>query len=595
MTEKTIRIGCASAFWGDTNTAAKQLVEQGRIDYLVFDYLAEVTMSIMAGQRMRDPAQGYARDFVSPVMSSLLGQIREQGIKVIANAGGVNPLACRDALLAVAEEQGITDLNVAVVLGDDLNSRKQDFQDVTELESQAALPGMTVSMNAYLGGVPITECLRQGAEIVITGRCVDSAVVLGPLLAEFNWALDDYDKLSAASLAGHVIECGAQCTGGNFTDWTLVADAYHNMGFPIVEVSADASFVVTKPEGTGGLVSRGTVGEQILYEIGDPRQYFLPDVVCDWTELKLEQLAEARLRVTGAKGLPPTATYKVSATYPTGFRSTAMFMLGGIDAAKKGHSIGEAIIRKTSQQFAELGLGEYTATDIDTLGAEDTYGAHAKQQRTREVMVKIAVQHSNKNALKIFTREIAQAATGMAPGVTGYFGGRASVSPVIRLYSTLVEKSKVPVSIDINGEQQTVDIPLDGGFDPAAIQAQTADQAVELPDNAANVPLIELAYARSGDKGNSANIGVLARKPEYLPYIRAALTEPVVADWFSHLLEPDSEVSRWDLPGLQAVNFLLTKALGGGGIASLRADPQGKCLGQMLLEFPVPVPPELLA
>lgn len=588
--DKIVRIGCASGFWGDSSVAAPQLVHGGDLDYLVFDYLAEITMSLLARARAKDETLGYAVDFVHGPMRQLAGEIRERGIRVVSNAGGVNPQACRAALEAAAAEAGV-EFRIAVIEGDDLAARQDAFRaaGVTEMFSGEAMPDQLMSMNAYLGARPIAAALAAGADIVITGRCVDSAVVLGPLIHEFGWTADDFDRLSAGSLTGHILECGAQATGGLFTDWEDVPD-WANIGYPVAECRADGSIIVTKPADTGGLVTPATVGEQILYEIGNPAAYLLPDVTCDWTGVALEQAGENRVTVTGARGRAPTDKYKVSATWADGFRALTTVMVGGIDAGLKAERIGAEILRRTEGVIAATNLGAFRETSVEVIGAEGTYGAHARTA-SRDVVLKIAVHHDRREAVDIFAREIAPAATSFAPGITGFHGGRPRAIPVVRLFSCLVDKRDVPVVADVAGERiEVAPGPWAAGLSSGAGADIPASEPPEGPT--VEVPLIALAHGRSGDKGNHANIGIIARDPEWLPLLRHALTPAAVADWFAHVLEDPSpaSVERFELPGFHALNFLLKNALGGGGIASLRYDPQGKAFAQMMLDMPVAVP-----
>ena len=586
-----VRIGCGAGFWGDSAAGPAQLVARGALDYLVMDYLAEITMSILARMKSSDAQAGYATDFVAAVMKPLLADIVAQGIKVVTNAGGVNPLACKVALEQLAAEAGLS-LRVAAVVGDELLGEADLLRaaGVTEIGSGAPLPARLASVNAYLGATPIARALAAGADVVITGRCVDSALVLGPLMHEFGWASNDYDKLAAGSLAGHIIECGTQCTGGLFTDWEAVP-GWDDMGFPIAECAADGSVVISKPAGTGGLINRATVSEQITYEIGDPAHYMLPDVCCDFSAVTVREVGAERVSVSGARGHAPSGSYKVSATYPDGYRATATMMIGGLEARRKGERVAQAILTRTRRLFGEAGLADYREVSVEMLGAESTYGPHARTRESREVVVKIGVAHPDKRGLEIFAREIFPAATAMAQGLTGFAGGRPTVQPVIRLYSCLIPKTHVNIDVLLGGERYAVAAPAGVAACPHPGSAEIT--AARPPIDGSSVPLRTLAYARSGDKGDSANIGVLARRAEFLPVLRAQLNTEAVAAWFAHLAS--GPVTRYPWPGLDGFNFVLEHALGGGGVASLRHDPQGKAYAQMLLDLPIVVPAAWIA
>ncbi|HHZ09631.1 MAG TPA: DUF1446 domain-containing protein [Rhizobiales bacterium] len=593
---KTVCIGCGAAFWGDSPEGPKQLVRHGGIDYLVLDYLAEITMSILARMKAKSPELGYATDFVGAVMKPLAREISDKRIRVVTNAGGINPEACGKALEAAFREAGVG-LRVAVVKGDDLSGRLDRYREagVREMFSGAPLPERMASVNAYLGAFPIAAALEAGADVVVTGRCVDSAVVLGPLIHEFGWRPTDFDLLSAGSLAGHVLECGAQATGGIFTDWRSVADRWDDMGFPVAECGADGGFVVTKPAGTGGLVSTATVAEQIVYEVGDPAAYVLPDVVCDWSGVRLEQVGPDRVAVSGARGRAPTPSYKVSATYADGFRATVTMMIAGREAAAKAEAVGRAILSRCRRLMAEAGHADFAETSTEVLGAESGYGAATRAAGTREVILKIGVRHASRDALQVFAREIYPAATAMAQGLTGFAGGRPEPQPVIRLFSFLADKADIPVSVSFEGREFAVPVFLPNAAPderPAPpIAAEDADTEDIGPR--VHVPLIALAHGRSGDKGDIANIGVLARRPEFASPLRRQLTPQAVRAYFAHYAK--GEVERFDWPGLSGMNFLLHRGLGGGGIASLRHDPQGKALAQILMDFPIAVPAAWLA
>jgi hypothetical protein len=586
MSDKKVRVACASAFYGDSQLAARQLVDKGEIDYLVFDYLAEATMAILARAKATNADFGYAIDFVTVAMKDVLSDCSKKGIKVIANAGGVNVPACISALEQLCEMLEL-DLTVAGVYGDDLSNFEHG--DMPEMQTGKPLPAKLASINAYLGAMPITDALAAGADIVVTGRVVDSAVALAPLIHEFGWSETDYNQLAQGSLVGHVIECGAQCTGGNYTDWQDVPD-FSDMSYPIAEVSSDGSFIVDIPKDTGGLVTVGSVGEQILYEIGDPANYLLPDVACDFSNVQLEQIAKDRLKVSGAKGRAPGNKYKVCATYIDGYRLMGTFFMGGQRCADKARTSLDAWVKRTRIAFTAKGLDDYRAVSIEIIGSEDTYGPHARSQNTREVMGKYGLHHNDKNALIFASAEMAYLATSATPGMSGFGAGRTKPQPLMMVHSTFISKDAVPVKVQVGDN-----IIADRCYSTTQDSAPTAKYHYQLDPTDGSiatkvVELEQLAYARSGDKGNNANIGIIAREDKYLPILFEQVTAQAVEDYLSHLVE--GEVERFDVPGFNAFNFFLTEALGGGGTASIRVDPQGKAFGQMLLSMKVKVPVE---
>jgi hypothetical protein len=601
---KTVRIGCASGFWGDTAVSAPQLIHKGKLDFLVFDYLSEITMSLLTAARQKFPSMGYAPDFVQAGIGPYLKTIKQKGIRVISNAGGINPLACAAAIQDAAKKSDV-DIKVVVVTGDDIMTEKSELekQNVREMFSGQSFPTSMTSLTAYLGAGPIQRALDLGADIVVTGRCTDSALTLAPLLHMFHWSHGDYNLLAAGSLAGHLIECGAQATGGIFTDWDTVPDWY-NIGFPIVECSSDGSFVLTKPAGTGGLVTTATVSEQLVYEIGDPKSYILPDVTCNFSDVTITPISGRTdaVLVQGARGVAPSDNYKVSGTYSSGYRLTAVCVVMGTRAAAKGLKTAEAIVKRVRSIYQMLGMADFTGLHIQMIGAEDSFGKHKLTgDGPRECTVWIAAQHADKKALEILAREIAPAGTGMAPGLCGIVGGRPKVSPVLKLFSFLYPKDKLKISIHTDSGVEIYKPPTVSDSEVGrtvtvpTVSKSSSEEKIE--KGPYSFRLEQLAYARSGDKGNHCNIGVIARHPSFVPYIRQQLTAEAVSQYMEHMFDDgvnkDSTL-RYELPGINGFNFLLQNALGGGGIASLRADPQGKAAAQMLLDFKIENVPNLL-
>ncbi len=439
-----IRIASGQGFWGDLPNAPVNQVKRGEIDYLVMDYLAEVTMSIMQKQRMRNENYGYARDFVN-VIEETLDEIKNKGVKVVSNAGGVNPKACKDAILKLAKEKGYTGLKVAVVDGDDILPNLDEIIDqghkLKNMETGAPITEVKdelLSANVYFGCRPIVEALKKGADIVITGRVTDTGLTLAPMAYEFDWDFNDYDLMSTGTIAGHIIECGGQVSGGNFTDWEKVED-FVDIGFPIIEAHPDGTFYVTKHENTGGLVSEMTVKEQLLYEIGDPSSYITPDCIADFSTIQLKQDGENRVKVWGIKGKPDTPTYKISASYIDGYKLSSTLVYSWPDAFKKAKVAGDILLKRAEK----LGI-KFRDTNIEFVGLnacnENIDELDKDLSELNEVQLRVSVHGDSREDLNRFGMEIAPLILTGPSGVTGFAGGRPKASEVVAYWPALMDK-----------------------------------------------------------------------------------------------------------------------------------------------------------
>jgi hypothetical protein len=448
---RVVRVAGGQGFWGDDLDAPRRQVEGGQIEYLMLDYLAEVTMSILQKQKERDPSLGYARDFVGAV-ESVLPAVVEKGVKVVANAGGVNPPAAAGAVKAVAKKQNVRGVRIGVVTGDDLlgrlDSLLEDGHALANMDTREPLSSIrdrVLSANAYIGSEPIVEALAKGANIVITGRSTDTALTMAPLRHEFGWSATSWDQLAAGIVAGHIIECGAQCSGGNcLYDWRSIPDLA-NVGYPIVEATADGAFVVTKHANTGGRVSVPTVTEQLVYEMGDPHAYITPDVIADFTSIRLTPDGENRVRVSGIKGKPPTDKLKVSIAYRSGFKAVGTLVYAWPDALEKA-KLADQVLR---ERLDRLGLA-FDRVLTEFVGATATHGRLAGEQREApEVQLRFGVRGQDRAAVERFTREIAPLVLNGPPSVTGFAGGRPKVEEIVAYWPALIDKSVIKTSVEI--------------------------------------------------------------------------------------------------------------------------------------------------
>jgi hypothetical protein len=520
-----IYIAGASGFWGDSDAATAQLVKAPQLDYIVYDYLSEITLALLARARAADPEKGYIPDFERAILPHL-AELKDQGIRLLANAGGLNPAACARSLQEKAAAAGVS-LNIVAVSGDDVMEKLTP--PLTDMFSSAPIPERLMSANAYLGVSGIVAALEAGADIVVTGRCADSALTLAPLIHRFGWKMDDWDRLAQGSLAGHLID--------------------------------------------------------------DPADYRLPDVICDFRNVQLEQTGPNRVSVTGAKGYPAPTHYKASVTWQAGWRMTATLMIGGAEAVAKARRAGEAILARTSRLGAEQGLAPFTQTSVEVIGAEDSYGRHGRMSGNREVILKIAAASDDKAILALLSKEIFPSATAMSPGITGAAAGRPKPAPVIRGSGVLIARDQVEIMVHHDGKAGAVSVPdVARGTAtemnaPESLSVPKATNGLCTENFAPGGRLIDCAVARSGDKGNLVNIGVMARDEAAWQLLRQKLSASVVADWLEHL--GAGQVERFELPGSRSLNFVLHDVLNGGGMANLRMDAQGKAVAQMLLDMPL--------
>jgi len=448
-----VRIASGQGFWGDWLEAPVRQVQGGQIDYLMMDYLAEVTMSIMQKQRARDPALGYAKDFI-PLMHQLMPELIARKIRVTANAGGVNPLACADAVVMCAREQGLGGkVRVAVVSGDDLMERLDVLMaqghEFANMDSGVPLESVRASVqsaNVYLGAGPIVEALNRGADIVITGRVTDTGLTLAPMIHHFGWGWDDWDRLAAGTVAGHIIECGAQCTGGNcLVDWERIP-GMDDPGYPIVDVEPSGEFVVTKHPGTGGRVSVATVTEQLVYEMGDPTAYITPDCIADFTSMQLQQVGKDRVRVTGVRGGPATDFLKVSIAYSWGYKAVGSLVYSWPDAVKKAKR-ADRILRR---RLLRLGL-QFDEVLTELVGVNATHGrlAGPADPDVPEVQLRVGVRARDRQPIERFSREIAPLILNGPPSVTGFAGGRPKVEEIMAYWPALISKDQITPIVEV--------------------------------------------------------------------------------------------------------------------------------------------------
>jgi Acyclic terpene utilisation family protein AtuA len=593
--KRLIRIGNAGGYWGDDLTALRRQLEGGPLDYITIDFLAEITMSILQGQRKKNPTLGYATDFVDQIRDCL-PLILDRKVTVITNAGGVNPLALGKKLLEEAKKQG-RPLRVGVVHGDDIMERLdvlmstgESFTNMETGEKFAPVRSRVLSANVYLGAEPVVQALKSGCQIIVTGRVTDTGITVAPMIHEFGWSMNDWDKIAAGVVAGHIIECGCQASGGNISDWQDVK-TFHNMGYPIVEMESSGEFTVTKHLRTGGIISEKSVKEQLVYEMGDPSNYISPDGVARFDTIQIKQSGKDRVRVCGIVGKPAPPKLKISMAHEDGWKISGMLLVSGPDTLKKAKVITDIFWKKVGEKFEE------TRTDI--VGAGSIWPASLNNYEPNEIYLRFSVSDHDSNKFESFSKSLATIILSGPAGMAVTGGGRPKASPVIAYWPTLIDRTKITAHVavmDTNGAESTTDVPYTepakGGSLTEVFASVTPKEKKPKSPRQIEIRLRDIAYARSGDKGDTCNVGVLARSPEAYAWLTRYLTADKVKLFFKGITR--GKVTRYELDNLFALNFLLERTLGGGGTRSLMVDPQGKTLAQALLEMRVKAPSYLV-
>ncbi len=597
-----IKIGNAAGFWRDDLEALKRQITCGELDYITIDYLAEITMSILKKQQLKNKELGYVTDFVHQIVE-VAPLLKAKKIKVISNAGGINPVGCAREILRQLKNTP-NSLKIAIVEGDniidelsEIYPKYANFKNMEDGRDFAEVSDKIQSANVYLGVVPIVEALKSGADIIIAGRVTDTSITMAPMVYEFGWQLNDWNKLASGLVASHIIECGAQASGGNFTDWEKVDD-WENFGYPITEVYPDGHFYITKHPDTGGLITLNSVKEQLLYEMGNPASYISPDVVVDFRSITVEETETNRVKVSNVTGYSSTTSYKVSMAYADKYKASGSIIISGNNALQKAEKFANIFWKRLNCKFLK--------DNTEYIGYNSCHQNMASKTEPDEILLRFSVYDDDKSKINKFSQSIAPLILSGPPGVA-VTGGRPKIQNVMTYWPALIPKSLITSTVSILDNEgkitKSIKIPQLTGFDQDIVydQAafQTSDDNIEAnkdnlyaDDKKVKVKFAEICLARSGDKGDTANIGVIARSKDIYDYLKTELTAKYLKKLFS--VHCKGKIIRYELDNLQSFNFLLEESLDGGGTKSLMIDAQGKTFASALLNQVIEIPSKLL-